>query len=40
MLALVCGVVLESTRMQSRHFYELALTLLKEQDDIRRATSA
>jgi hypothetical protein len=37
LLSLVLGVVLESTRVQSRQFYELALTLLKEQHEIKRA---
>ena len=37
MLSLVLGVVLESMRVQSKQFYELVLTLLKEQDEIRRA---
>ena len=37
MLSLVCGVILESTRAQSRLFYELSLTLLKEHADIKRA---
>lgn len=37
MLSLVCGVILGSTRRHSKQFYELTLTLLKEQDEIRRA---
>jgi glycosyltransferase involved in cell wall biosynthesis len=37
MLSLVCGVVLESTRLRAKQFYELALTLLQEQAEIRRA---
>lgn len=40
LLSLVCGVVLESIRMQSRQFYELALTFLKENDDLRCALAA
>jgi glycosyltransferase involved in cell wall biosynthesis len=37
MLSLVLGVVLESTRVQSNRFYELFLTVLKEQENDRRA---
>jgi glycosyltransferase involved in cell wall biosynthesis len=36
MLSLVCGVILESTRLRAKQFYELALTLLQEQSEIRR----
>ncbi len=37
MLSLVCGIILESTRVHSRKFYELALTVMDEQSSIRRA---
>lgn len=37
LLSLVLGVVLESTRIQSKQFYELALTMLKEQNEIKQA---
>ena len=37
MLSLVCGVVLDSIRTQSRQFYELALTALVENERLARA---
>ncbi|PKQ19234.1 MAG: glycosyl transferase [Actinobacteria bacterium HGW-Actinobacteria-6] len=36
MLALVCGVILESMRIHARQSYELTLTMLAEQDRTRR----
>ena len=39
MLSLVCGVVLESMRVHSREFYELALNMLTETEDLRLGLS-
>jgi len=37
MLSLVCGVILESTRLRSKQAYELTLTMLRQQQEILHA---